>query len=521
VVDPRVKHVLKQGRGRMGAVATPGWDLMCAAMPFLAHPGYKGARAFAKCRRQGAIARAGRGGGKSTAMLGRFHSVSAAHPNSSSVFVAMSSERARDILAPAVMMFNEKWNTGITERRYDGAFLWPNGFRVLYRGLKDKNDANKRRGVPWVSAGWDECDSLNQELFQYDIHDCVEPRLIDFNGLWFAGGTPGPIPKGYWYDLSSGDEHTYPLFCWDARHNQHMPNVLKFFSETLMRMKAVPARHRWPSHAESILDLINDPSCWKLLPNTFVREYLGQWVLDLNALVYKITARNSFREFPITPSYVTIGVDLGAHSIERPDLDHAAVAVACSHISLPNVWVREVHKLSDCTVDSIAAFVLQLLKRYPTAAVHMDSASAGKLIEITFNKMGIPIQAAQKAWKLRRIQLVQSRIRSGDFQLHVTDCMDARKEAVSLVWNEKRDGHSERCDDDAWDAILYAAGPHFGNEQPVSPPVEVSPNAAAEQAEFEEILREASRQNDDEDDSGQWDRAPLIWTPDEAWPMAA
>jgi hypothetical protein len=500
--DPRVKALLKLGIGRFGGVNTPGFARVLATMSDRAHAGFQGQRAFVACRRQGAIARAGRGGGKSTAMLARFHAPSSSHPGCSSVFVAMSSERARDILYPATIKANKDWGTQIEYRSGDNAFVWPNGYRVLARGCKDLNEVNKRRGTPWVAAGWDECASIGSKLLEEDIHEAVAPRLMDFNGLWFAGGTPGPVPQGYWYDLSGGEGGTYPIFSWDSRHNSHMPNALRYFSETLQRMQGIPDRTTWPSHCETLIDLINDPECWKLLPNGFVREYLGQWVLDLKALIYKLTPKNSFAEFPIEPDYWTIGLDLGSHSEEEPHLDHAAVAVCASSRQLPYIWCRESRKLSDCTVDSLAAVCSQLCERYPKATVHIDGASAGKLIERTLQRMGLPIQCAEKAHKLRRIQLVQSAIRNGNLQLHIRDCMDARHEAVSLVWNDKRNDHSERCDDDAWDALLYAASPHFGDYRPEENPIERGSKEwqqAQEMAEYEEALAEAIEEHGAED----------------------
>lgn len=524
MTDPLVKHVIKQGMGRMGRVMTPGWQRLLDDMPRKAHAGFKGARDFAACTRQGAIALAGRGGGKSTATLGRFHAPSAAHANQSSVFVTMSSQRSREILSPAVWKFNELYKLGIEDKVGDGAFMWPNGYRVLYRGCKDRNEVNKRRGTPWVRAHWDEAASINDTLFKEDIHDAVEPRLVDFNGLWSVSGTPGPLPKGYWYELSSGDTATYPLFKWDARHNQHMPNVMQYFAATLRRMGGIPDRKLWPRGCTSIMDLINDPRCWKLLPNTFVREYLGQWVLDLRALIYKLTPKNTFTEFPIIPDRWTIGIDLGSHSEERPDLDHAAVCVCASHSSLPFVWVVMVEKLSDVTVDSLGQRVLQLIKEFPEAEAHIDAASAGKLIENSFKKMGIPIMAAEKAHKLRRIQRAQGAIRAGNLQLHATRCMDARIEATSLLWNDKRDDHSERCDDDAWDCILYGAIPHLDGFEPVesSGPAKGTPehDRLKELEEFEQALQDAM--GDDPDRAWDFDPSEL-WIPgNDLWlPLAA
>lgn len=521
MTDPRVKALLKLGIGRMGSVMAPGWSKILATMSDEGHAGYRGQRSFAACRRQGSVARAGRGGGKSFGMLGRFHSVSAAHPRQRSVFVTISAERSRDILAPAVWKFNELHGTGITWRAGDGAFEWPNEYKLMCRGCKDVNEVNKRRGTPWVAAGWDETASINQKLLEEDIHDAVVPRLMDFNGKWFCGGTPGPVPKGYWYDLSSGDDPTIPLFCWDARHNPHLSNVMRYFSETLQRMQGIPDRRLWPPHCKSILDLINDPECWKLLPVTFVREYLGQWVLDLKALIYKLTPKNSFTEFPLAPDFWTIGLDLGSHSEEDPHLDHAAIAACASHKTLPYIWCRRVQKLSDCTVESLAEVCAQWCREYPQASVHIDGVSAGKLIERTLQRLGLPVQCAEKAHKLRRIQLVQSKIRGGAFQLHMTDCMDARQEAVSLVWNDKRNDHSERCDDDAWDAILYAASPHFG----VPEEKEEEPKVDADMAEYEQALQEAIEEagGDVFDLLDRLDRQ-RVWMPPEvleALPLAA
>jgi hypothetical protein len=518
--DPRVKALIRQGIGRMGSVMTPGWQKMLDGMPYLSHPGFGGARAFARCRKQGAIARAGRGGGKSTSMLGRFHSVSAAHPNQASVFVTISAERSRDILGPAVWKFNEMYGCGIEERRGDGWFLWPNGYRLLYRGCKDVNECNKRRGTPWVAAGWDECASINQTLLAYDIHECVEPRLVDFNGLWFAGGTPGALPRGYWHDLSSGQGNVYPVFSWDARHNPHMPNVLKYFSDTLQRMQGVPAREKWPDGYTSILDLINDPACWKLLPATFVREYLGQWVLDLKAIIYKLTPKNSFTEFPVRPDYWTIGLDLGAHSEETPDLDHAAVSVCASSTALPYVWVREARKLSDVTVESLAEECRRLIVKYPQASVHIDGTSAGKLIERSLQRMGIPVQCADKARKLRRIQLVQSAIRGGTLQMHLIDCMDARNDATNLLWTDERNDHSPKCDDDTWDAILYGATPHMSEYRPPAKGPEVGSEEWQKAQELAEY--EAALQAEIDKASDPWGkREPLIWMPEQDYRIAA
>lgn len=452
------------------------------------------------------IAVAGRGGGKSEGQARKFHRRSHLFPMKSSVFITLSAERSRDILLPALERLSERFNLGLREYRKANAMVWPNGYRVLFRGCKDRVEANKRRGTPWVEAGWDEPDTINSNLLEYDIHECVEPRLVDFNGSWFATGTPSAIPQGYWHTLSDGKNPHYRVINWDARENPYMPNVLAYFEKALRRMDGIPPKEKWP-YGVTRLDQMYCKDHMHMLPAKFVREYLGLWVMDIQALIYRLTNRNSYTgDIPFDITRTTIGVDLGGAESqgERAKLDRTAVCVAQSTAALPMVWVPECQTLRDVTVDSLAMHLLRMLERYPDATVEIDSASAGVIVERTFRKMGIPIRATYKGPKLRRIQAVQSKIDAGHLRLHLTRCMDLRHEAVTLVWDDLRKEHSPKCMDDAWDSLLYAVMPHIGDHvvEPVpihNPrPGSQAERDAQEAAEMEEAYAEACRQMDEE-----------------------
>lgn len=455
----------------------------------------------------GDVGKAGRGAGKSHGHARKFHRRSHSHPGKSSVFVALSGDRARDILLPALDLLSQKYNLGLREYRKANAIVWPNGYRVLMRGCKDRVECNKRRGTPWVEAGWDECDAIASKLLEYDIHECVEPRLLDFNGSWCATGTPGAIPNGYWHALSTGEtEHPYRIVSWDARENPHQPNVLQYFLKALKRMGGLAPKEKWPPGV-TVEGAISDPKYWHLLPAKFVREYLGHWVLDLEALIYKLLPKNSYSGvIPFGIERTTIGVDLGGATSEGPSekLDRTAVTVCQSTRALPTIWVPEAYALRDVTVDGLAQHLCKKLEEYPEATVEIDSASAGKLIEATFRKMGIPIRGAMKGPKLRRIQLVQSALEHAHLRVHIAKCMDLRHEAVALQWDDTRTNHSERCADDVWDSLLMAAMPHFGEaEIAADPKHDPRPNSAEARAkqeaeEMEEAYQEAIREMQDE-----------------------
>lgn len=477
----------------MASVDVPGWAKVVDAMSPV------GQRGFVLDRRQGSVALKGRGAGGSFGCAAKFHRPSGAHPGCSSVFVTISAERSRDILLPAIWKMNELHGWGVHYREKDRACVWPNEYRVLLRGCGDRLECDKRRGTPWVEAIWDECASINSGLLEYDIHECVEPRLADYNGSWSACGSPGAIEIGYWHKLSSGAAG-YPVHEWNALTNQFM-NAAQFMLNTLQRMHAVPARETWPAGVRSLMDIITNPKHWHLLPARFVREYLGKWVQDLTALIYRLTQKNSYQTWPIDPNFFTIGCDLGAYNEEDPKLtklDKAAITVAASHSSMPNIWIPESKKLKVVDIDILHDELVETRKRWPDAAVHIDSSSAGKLIELTFKKWGIPIQHATKGPKLRRIQLVQSAISTGNFQVKQDECMDLRSEAVRLVFDDERKDHSPVCEDDAWDSALMAAVPHFGDHDapPPPPPQPGSPEwqQAQELAEFERAFEDAASQ---------------------------
>jgi len=476
----------------------PQWAAILASF----HPN---ARAYANDRRQGVAACCGRAWSKSYAAAAKFHRPSAAHPRMSSVFVTQSATRSRDILLPALTELSEKFKLGL---RYkggdDNCVFWPNGYRVLFRGCKDRNEANKRRGTPWVVALWDEADAIPGPLLEYDIHECVEPRLVDVNGIWGVSGTPGAVPDGYWYKLSSGLDPERPLYTGDARENTYIPNALKFWIGALKRMGAdsAHAKSKWPPGITSLEQILANPALWSLLPAKFVREYLGQWVADVEALIYQVTQANTYVGAIPNPDRVTIGLDLGGATKDKPTLDRCAITVAQSCSNSPLVWVPESYSMSDATPQKLATTVMQMLQRYPDAVVYVDSASAGTIILNGFRAMGLPVMEAVKGPKLRRIQLVQGMLRNGDMQLSrmwnkergLAACQDLLEEATALVWADNRKDHHPRCKDDCWDSLLYAVIPHLGDyEAEYEPPREGSAEAikAEEEAEFEAALREA------------------------------
>lgn len=461
---------------------------------------------------------AGRGGGKSTGAAAKFHRPWAANAMRSSVFVTASAERARDILMPALMQVSAVTGVKIFEYAKARAAIWPNGYRLLFRGCKDANEANKRRGTGWVRAGWDECDSIAPRLFRYDVEECVEPRLVDFAGEMFFTGTPGAIPEGYWHEISSGENKSLTVCRWDARDNPHLHDVLGYFQKALRRIcGAAPSertlhavlRHyggnRTPPELDNWIPLL-EPKHHEFLPPQFVREYLGLWIDDAQSLCYRLSQRNSYAgPIPGQVTEVAIGLDLGGQSQETPHLDHCAWTVACVTDSSPVVWIPESHKVGDMTPQALGARALQLVEQYSYEGVrpmvYIDSAGAGKLIERQFRMLGIPVVPQIKGPKLQRIQLVQHLVQTGGLRMSYDHTRDLREEASILAWNERHTDHHPRLPDDAWDSCLGAVVPLMQDHDLTEDrePTDAELAQREEDREFDEAIRESMAELDDLD----------------------
>src|SRR5262245_47480342 len=134
--DWQTSIVLK-GQGNRGRhIDSPEWGKIYAGL----HPGQQSVVADA---RQGVVDRKGRGTGKSHAAAAWFHRPWATHPGLSSVCVTISGDRTRDIMLPAFWKLNEQHQLGLNYSAKHNAMVWPNGYKVLFRGCKDRNEANK------------------------------------------------------------------------------------------------------------------------------------------------------------------------------------------------------------------------------------------------------------------------------------------------------------------------------------------------------------------------------------------
>jgi hypothetical protein len=388
-------------------------------------------------------------------------------PGGLSVYITRSKGDARRIMEPAFNGLNEAFKLGARWREQDGQLYWtlPNGHSVWLAGCKNKAETGKFRGPKYRRAAVDEAQEFPGYL-ETLIEDSLDPALMDKRGELALTGTPHPVPAGYFYAATTGDGGAkWSTHEWTVLDNPFIPHAEAWLLEKLKR------------------------NGWDATHPTYRREWLGEWVLDLGALIYPYSGEiNTFQDLPSGDGWTyAIGVDLGASE----SVKSTAFVVACCRRGHPEVYVLRAEKREGLIPSAVAAHVERYLREFPRALVVVDEGGLGKGYADEMRKSyGIPVVAAEKTRKRGFQELVSGDLLSGVIKIHPWNARELVDEIQILQWDEAREGADERFEDHAADAFLYAVRalrPFYSPEE--EEPAPGSPEA--EKRAWAKIRREA------------------------------
>jgi len=341
---------------------------------------------------------------------------------------------------------------------------------IMLGGADDIAEIEKYRGFALVGAIIDECGIYPSHLLETLIDEVIEPATIDTGGWMVLGGTPGYVLTGRWYELSGPhvkDAANCGVYRGNLRSNPHLRSDLP----PAERAEAV----------EAFLAEVRERNGWDESHPTYVREWLGLWAQDDEALVFPLSANaNDYQGggqgpwglptvtasgFPLAHSdwRVVIGIDVGQTS-------PSAYVVLATHPSLKRTYIVHAEKHAGQLIGEMARLIRHLKHTYAVRwggqervpSVVIDSGGMGKQhAEELRRVMGIPNEAADKRDKASAISVTRDAIRAGRLQLlRVGIGGDDPTKPLSdelhvLVWNDKRDGIADGQDDHCTDAMLY------------------------------------------------------------------
>lgn len=344
-----------------------------------------------------------------------------------------------------------------------------NGSVIILSGADTAEEIDKHRGQRYDLICVDECKSYSPELLAEMIREVLEPAILAKRGTLILIGTPGAIPSGLFWELTDDAHLRRDVRPWKRRAEWKGRYYWSLHSWHTQDMAAASiAPHIWEDalaakEAQGIPD--DDP--------TWIREYLGRWAADPDALVFAY-ARLTDHRCDFTPleceahenpdmGCVTcrhglpvdhewrflLGVDLGYH-------DDTAYVIGAWSDTYPALVFVHAEKHTHQDIEDIATKCREL--EAWCGGFDIRIADKGGLGTTVVNSLGsvygIAFEAAKKSEKHDHIKLLNSDMTAGRIQVPLESVLV--EEWRTAQWDgPERKQVDPNCDDHASDAALY------------------------------------------------------------------
>lgn len=394
--------------------------------------------------------------GKSSGLALKFFKTMETHPKSQSIYLSLTQDSARSILWPILQEIDDKFKIGCTFIESKLEVKHPNGAKLKLMGADLKNFIKRLRGRKYPAVGVDEIQDMGAHV-QSLIDDVLTPSIADYPDSWLAiTGTPGPVPMGYFFDVTQNEMYGYSLHKWDLTQNPYMPNPQAFIDE-------MKAKREW---------LDDNP--------TLQREWLNKWVLDVDSLWVRYNEKvNDYEKLPTEKEHkwnYVFGIDLGFN-------DADAIAVLAWSDTTPVTYLVEEKITRKQGITELVQQIQQLEAKYKPTKMMIDEGGLGKKIaEEIRRQFAMPVELADKARKQENVAFLNDSLRTGKFKAKRSSKFALDSYLVQIDWDKstpnrivvKKHPHS-----DIIDAVLYAfketygythepekpKGPHWGTKE--------------------------------------------------------
>lgn len=408
-------------------------------------------------------ARCSRRSGKTNGLAYRFHFAMDKYPKSTSIYLGLTLDSARGAMWPAFEEFNDRYNLGYTFVESKSTIIHPNGAKLRILGADMQNFIKRLRGRKYPAAAIDEAQDFGTHLESL-IDDVLTPSIADYKDGWIAiTGTPGPVPQGYFFDVTFLHKFGFSHHEWTIFDNPHMPDPNGFLADLIKRKG------------------------WTEDTPTLRREWRNEWIRDDNALWVKYHASKSeYDELPKGHQWsYLMGVDIGFN-----DADAIAIlawAPTCRETYLVHEDVRKKQNISD-----LVAQIDRLQKQYNVYKIVMDEGGLGKKIgEEIRRRFSCPIEPADKANKQDNVTFLNDDLAVGLFKAKESSMFAQDSYKVQIDWDKttptkivlKKNYHS-----DIIDAVLYAFRESYAFTHEPEVPKPVYGSKAWAQAEADKMF---------------------------------
>lgn len=452
-------------------------------------PGFPTQNSFVEDTSKYIDAQCSRRAGKSTGLGKRFFKTMQKHPGAKCFYLSLTRDSAREIMWPVLQELDQTYNLGCTFIESRLTVIHPNGAKLQLYGADMKNFIKRLRGQKSPGIGVDEAQDFGTHL-QTLIDDVLTPMLVDYEDSWLAiTGTPGPVPQGYFFDVTQNKKYGYSHHEWTLLENPYLPDPESF-------IKDLKLKREWPD---------DHP--------TLRREWQNHWVLDVESLWIQYSEnRNDFQELPNLSNnnkynYI-LGIDWGFK-------DSDALAVLAYSDESPITYLVEELVTPKQGITELVNQVQEMRKKYEISKIVMDEGGGGKkMAEEMRRQHAIPVEPAEKVRKQETVEFFNDSMRTGKFMAHKNSRFVRDSYLVQIDWEKstqdkiiiKKNPHS-----DIIDAVIYAfkCSPAYAYQNPSAPKPKIGSKewSDAQQSEMWDKANEyfIEEQNKQKKLWGDWD----------------
>lgn len=461
-------------------------------------------------------------------------------PGAQWVVIGLTRGSIQRIYWDALRSLNDAFELGIRFQEQRLVVGFPNGSKIHFFGADKLDEVEKLRGSRFHGAIIDECKSFPHLTLKLLIEDILGACLKGQAGQLYLIGTPGDVLAGEFFLATSEPVLLEKQKRWSnlPAGEPARPTTIKGVEQEL---RGVWSFHLWGPQSNDVT-FINERTgetftMWEAFLNekdlrgwaddhpTWRREYLGQWVPGDGRLVYRYRPHiHDFEDgdgpwgIPVesTGWRTVAGLDFGTK-------DGTSLVVWAWHPHIPHLYevYSEKRKPEDfgiadlrMPVNLIATWFKAVEAEYGPfdCAVGDPAGLATMVIDTLASEHGVYIEPAEKKEKLDHIELFNDDLDAAPARIHFRRGGELSEEMLGNKWLEKTLGTPKRKEDpstpnDLCDAALYAfrwclhrqARPKKGE---AVPPQTVAWFRERAQAEYDEVLRRATRRHE----PGEMDR---------------
>lgn len=426
------------------------------------------------------VAQCSRRAGKTNGLALKFLKSLEAHPGALCLYIALTRESARNIMWPILEEMDERYGVGLTFTESNLTVTHPNGARLQLFGADMKNFIRRLKGIKTPGVAIDEAQDFGSHL-QTLVDDVLTPTLTDYEDSWLAiTGTPGPVPLGYFYEITAEKKYGFSTHKWTLYDNPYLPNAKQFVEELKKKRE------------------------WNEQNPTLLREWYNNWVLDTESLLIKyVPEKNDYNTLPQSKWIYILGVDIGYR-------DSDALAVLAWSESFSDIYLVEEVLTANQDITTLSNQIQAMMEKYDISKIVMDEGALGKKIaEEIRRRRHLPIMPADKLRKMENVAFLNDYLRLGKFKAHRDSRFARDSYLVQLDWEKSTATRlivKDNYHSDIIDAVLYAfkESPAYTYQKQQDKPKYLTPEWASQEVtrmeedatEYFTKLEEAALNND-------------------------